>query len=192
VRSRTLRRVIDGPPADELVGTLAVNRSGRQSVPPLAPAGRGARDYKPGAVVLKRPRENGSPMPVRTIAQEFVDALSTAMPEGWSAEFHGSTFRLLGPSGPYASFDDWALTEDVILEDQLITAAEAALHLSQQWVAEETTEPWPAVSGTQYHGFPNPHAALVGDELRVWFGRSENPVLEIGPFDVSAIVLRDD
>jgi hypothetical protein len=131
-------------------------------------------------------------MPTVTIAQAFVDALSAAMPEGWRAEFQGSTFRLLGPGGPYASLDHWALTEDVLLEDQLIVAAEGALHVAQQLVAEETTEPWPAVSATECHGFPNPHAALVGDELRVWFGKSENPVLEIGPFDVRAIVLRDD
>lgn len=151
----------------------------------LAPA-------EPVPAVLQPLHQNGSLVPADAIAQAFVDALSAAMPEGWSAEFQGSTFRLLGPGGPYASFDHWGLTEDVLLEDQLIVAAASALHVAQQWIAEETTEPWPAVSGTQYHGFPNPHAALVGDELRVWFGRSENPVLELGPFDVSAIVLRDD
>jgi hypothetical protein len=167
--------------------------SGRQRPrPDLAPFKESAHNREPACVVLPPLRQNGLAMPVRAIAQEFVDALSAAMPEGWSAEFQGSTFRLLGPDGPYASFDDWGLTEDVLLEDQLITAAEAALDVAQQWVAEETTEPWPAVTGTQYHGFPEPRAALVGDELRAWFGRRENPMLELGPFDVSGIVLRDD
>jgi hypothetical protein len=64
------------------------------------------------------------------------------------------------------------------------------LDLAQQWIAEETMEPWPARSGTDYSGFPEPDAELDGNTLRMWFGDRASPVLALEPVDVADAILR--
>jgi hypothetical protein len=83
------------------------------------------------------------------------------------------------------------LTTDVLLEDEAVDGAVQTLNQIQTHVAHATREPWPAVAGPGYAGFPEPNAEVVGDEIRMWFGNRERPVLELGPFDVSDVILRE-
>lgn len=73
----------------------------------------------------------------------------------------GSWFEVIGPDGPLASGGASGLTDDVLLEEEIVSVVLGVLGLVQQEVAEETIEPWPARSGKDYRGFPEPHAEIT-------------------------------
>jgi hypothetical protein len=114
------------------------------------------------------------------------------VPEGDDREtLVGPEVSLVGPSGSYARIPASWLTGDLLLEDELVEAALSVLDVTQQWIAEETTQPWPAVAGPGYGGFPDPGVEVVEDKLYMWFGHKDAPVLRLEPLDVGGWVLRD-
>jgi hypothetical protein len=52
----------------------------------------------------------------------------------------------------------------------------AILNTVQDWIADESTEPWPGISD-----MPSPEAQVVGGRLVMWFGAQDRPVLELRP-----------
>jgi hypothetical protein len=83
------------------------------------------------------------------------------------------------------------MSAEVLLEDEALDGAIASLGLIQQEVAEETGEPWPATTGPDYRGFPEPDGEIVRDDLRLWFGRRHEPALRLSPISLSAVLLRE-
>lgn len=112
-------------------------------------------------------------------ARLFVEQLSAVLPQGFQAGVRGDRLWLAGIWTSGASVH-W-LSTDVLLEDEAINGAVQMLDQIQSHVAHATREPWPAVTGPGYAGFPEPNAEMVGDEIRMWFGDRERPVLELGP-----------
>ena len=58
-------------------------------------------------------------------------------------------------------------------------------------IDDETIEPWPAASGPEYRGFPEPGGQIVGDRLHLWFGDRAEPVLELESIDLADVILHD-
>jgi hypothetical protein len=122
-------------------------------------------------------------------AQAFLARLSEVMPLGYRAVVDGDLLLLISPDGGRAGSSSYWLTSEALPEDEVLTCAVQSLHQIQQEIAEETTEPWPAPSGSDYKGFPEPDGELVGDQLRLWFGAADAPALALRPIDVSGVIV---
>jgi hypothetical protein len=46
-------------------------------------------------------------------------------------------------------------------------------------IAEDTTEPWPPRRHSEDPLFADPHVEQVGNAFRLWYGKAEDPVLEL-------------
>jgi hypothetical protein len=68
------------------------------------------------------------------------------------------------------------------LPDDLRTAASAILSNVQDWISDATAAPWP---GTRSQ--PNPGVEIDGDQLRLWFGERDSPVLELRSLTVPVV-----
>lgn len=113
------------------------------------------------------------------------------MPLGYRAVVDGELLLLISPDGGRAGSSSYWLTSEALREDEVATCAVQSLSQIQQEVAEGTTEPWPARSGPDYSGFPEPDGELVGDQLRLWFGTVDAPALVLGPIDMSGVIVRE-
>jgi hypothetical protein len=71
------------------------------------------------------------------------------------------------------------------------SAAEDALATAQDYVSEGTTEPWPAIAGQFPGGFPAPGAQITDGQLRMFYGNSDAPVLELTSIPLSDILELD-
>jgi len=124
-------------------------------------------------------------------AQAFLAQLSAVMPSGYRLDIDDETLWLTSPDGGRAGSSSHWLTQDVLLEEDVLVDAVQSLNQIQREIAEETIEPWPAASGPEYRGFPEPGGQIVGDHLHLWFGDREEPVLELQPIDLADVILRD-
>jgi hypothetical protein len=123
----------------------------------------------------------------------FYEAVNAALPDGWRIVPAGKIeLRLYGPVGTGGTIEQPWLSDELLLAEEAPWGAVGVLDLVQHEIAEETMEPWPARSGRQYRGFPNPHARLDGDDLRMWFGEDAHPVLMLDPVDLADVLLRDE
>lgn len=125
-------------------------------------------------------------------SRALLDHITAVLPTGWQVvpegddreTLVGPEVSLVGPGGPYARLPANWLTDDLLLEGDLLAAALSVLNVAQQWIAEETTEPWPAFAGAGYGGFPEPAAEVADEKLYMWFGNKHAPALRLDPFDV--------
>ena len=124
-------------------------------------------------------------------AEAFLAQMSAVMPPGYRLEIDDEILWLTSPDGGLAGSSSYWLIQDALLEDDALTGAVQSLHQIQQEIAEETTDPWPATSGSDYRAFPEPAGQIVGDRLHLWFGDKAEPVLELEPIDLAEIILRD-
>jgi hypothetical protein len=124
-------------------------------------------------------------------AQAFLSQLSRVMPPGYRAFIDGDVLFVVSPDGVRTgSGSDW-LTAGALMDQEVLESAVQSLHQIQQEIAEETAEPWPARSGRDYRGFPEPDGEIIGDQLRLWFGERDAPVLELALIDLSSVLLRE-
>lgn len=124
-------------------------------------------------------------------ANAFLEAVSAVMPRGWSLELLGGSLKVLDPDGRSTGIGAAWLASPTLFRDDAIDEAVQTLNQIQQEIAEDTTEPWPAISGQEYRGFPGPDGAWVGDELHLWFGEESEPVLRLKPISFSDVILSD-
>lgn len=66
------------------------------------------------------------------------------------------------------------------LPGNLETAARAILANVQDWVASRSAQPWPGERSQ-----PNPDARMTGQQLRLWYGDQNDPVLELPPVELT-------
>jgi excisionase family DNA binding protein len=67
-------------------------------------------------------------------------------------------------------------------------AVEGALATAQDYVSEDTGEPWPAVAGQLSAGFPAPRAEIADGQLRMFYGNPDAPMLELTPIPLAEIL----
>jgi len=70
------------------------------------------------------------------------------------------------------------------LEERVCRAARQALEAPQDWIADETTEPWPARAGDLPGGFPAPNAEIADEQVRLYYGDSGAQILELAPISL--------
>ena len=124
-------------------------------------------------------------------ARAFLAQLSEVMPLGYRAVVDGDLLLLMGPDGGRAGSSSYWLTREGLLAGEVLACAVQSLTQIQQEIAEETAEPWPAWSGPEYGGFPEPDGELVDDQLRLWFGAVDAPALALRPIDMSGVIVRE-
>jgi hypothetical protein len=110
----------------------------------------------------------------RKLAQALAARLSDVLPPPYSAR------ALEGAVAAFAG-DDWLGSslspeiveegEDGTVEERLETVGRAVLSGVQDYVADDSTEPWPREPDGR---MALPQARVDGDELRLWFGASES------------------
>lgn len=130
-------------------------------------------------------------VPRPSYAEAFIKQVSAVTPAGYRIELDDECLWVISPDGGMAGSSSYWLTRDVLLDEEALYSAVASLDQIQQEIAEETTEPWPAASGPGYSGFPEPDGAIVGTELRLWFGDRRAPILAFDPIDLSDVLFRD-
>jgi hypothetical protein len=87
-------------------------------------------------------------------------------------------FEVSYPRGSVASGPFWVLTSDT--PRHLVRhAAEQLMSNVQDDIAERTTQPWPMTYEGARKDMALPEAEIVGDELRLWYGRGASPVLKL-------------
>jgi hypothetical protein len=65
---------------------------------------------------------------------------------------------------------------------------QCALVTAQDYVSEDTGEPWPAVAGQLSGGFPAPRAQIADGQLRMFYGNPHAPMLELTPIPLAEII----
>ncbi len=124
-------------------------------------------------------------------ARAFLSELARVMPAGYRTVIDGEILWLISPDGGMAGSSSYWLTSDVLTEEEALIGAVQSLHQIQQEIAEETTEPWPARAGADYPGFPEPHGELIGDDLLLWFGNRDAPVLALHLMSLGGVLIRE-
>jgi hypothetical protein len=114
-----------------------------------------------------------------TLAQELSDRMKEVVPSGIRITAEGDTlvFRTdfgSGSSGSYAS--QWLHKGTGRSSDRMREAYWRAFSDLQDFVDEETTEPWPGLKTP-----PTAYARIENDSVIIWLGDSQAPDLEIRP-----------
>ena|ERR1041384_1796200 len=87
---------------------------------------------------------------------------------------------------------DWGYSQiaDIVAEEdgrsiveRVQTAAWAIVSFAQDAVMESTREPWPGGPP----GGAMPTAQVIGEQLHVWFGDEDNPVLRLEPIELAEL-----
>jgi len=111
------------------------------------------------------------------------------LPVGWAIRGSGRSggFRLRVPNSrseeDFAIDMSWIVTSDQPGRRRLLMVTQHVLSSLQTAVATATGAPWPAQGAADW--LPEPHAEIAGDAvnplLRLWYGSSDRPVLELIP-----------
>jgi hypothetical protein len=117
------------------------------------------------------------------LVEALVDRLRPYVPDGVEVKAEAGGVAIFKPDSPHA----WSVvTTPDILDDpeddrsareKLEVAAYSVLNHFQDFIAEEVAEPWPGM-GSQ---MPQPEVDVGTEEIRLWFGPSDSPVLELEP-----------
>jgi len=132
---------------------------------------------------------------IRMLANWFRELL----PRGWVMHASGRSggFRLRVPDSrseeDYAIDMGWIVTSDQSGRDRLLAVTRTALAELQAAVVETTSTNWPSRESDV--DLPEPHAEIAGDTinpiLRLWYGPSNAPVIELQPRILLNMVLHE-
>jgi hypothetical protein len=126
-------------------------------------------------------------------ARVLSDRFRAVVPAGFHVEAEGPMiwFRVDqglgywgGSAGSHAVEHFFSDSFDAPLEDRATMAADFALNDLQDYVDEESTEPWPARTP---RGPARPHAEVRSGELHMWFGDEGNEALKLEPVDLDPV-----
>jgi hypothetical protein len=118
-------------------------------------------------------------MDSEALAQQLCDRMKKVVPSGIGVSVEGDhlVFRSsysAGGAGSHAC--QWLHQGTGSMSERVLQAARLAFGDLQDFVDEETTEPWPGATSP-----PTPNARIEGGGVIVWFGDQEAPDLEITP-----------
>jgi hypothetical protein len=117
----------------------------------------------------------------RDLAAGLARVLDEVIPDGLSVRSAGSSLAVysdgvvVGSSAALEILDD---ADDSGLTARIETAARAALSGVQDVIIEIIRSPWPATPGGG-SDLPQPDCRVEGQELLVWFGAGEAPLLAL-------------
>jgi hypothetical protein len=113
------------------------------------------------------------------LAAELSARMEDDLPPGFTVTVDGGmlwfAFEEERRSGSYAC--QWVDSGQDSLEGLTVRACELALSDLQDFVTEQTTEPWPATHGRP----PRPGVRLVERTIEMWFGSNDHPVARLRP-----------
>jgi len=122
---------------------------------------------------------------VEQLAEELAERMREVVPSGidvragkgmlWFKDFLWSAFHEQSPpiSGSYACH---VLNMEGDLDNRLVEACSHALDDLQDFVDENTGEPWPGQTTV-----PSPGACIQGSDVLLWYGNIDKPVLRLRP-----------
>jgi hypothetical protein len=118
-------------------------------------------------------------MESETLAQELCDRMKEVVPPGIRVSAEGDLLVFnsnysTGRAGSYAC--QWLHEGTGSLSERVREAARHAFSDLQDFVDEETTEPWPGMTTP-----PTPYARIEADCVIIWFGDPQAPDLAITP-----------
>jgi hypothetical protein len=114
--------------------------------------------------------------------------LQSVVPDRFAVRAQGSAVSVYDQG----HWGDWgqSLIADIVAEEdgrsiveRVETAARAIVNFAQDAVMESTREPWPGGPP----GGATPTAQVVGEQLHVWFGDEDNPVLRLEPIELAEL-----
>jgi hypothetical protein len=120
---------------------------------------------------------------VDALAAALAERLATVVPSQLHVSAESGMIHILNDEGHGVGIDVAAMANDdgKSLEERVCRVARHALEAPQDWIADETTEPWPARAGDLPGGFPAPNAEIAGEQVRLYYGDSRAPILELAP-----------
>jgi excisionase family DNA binding protein len=126
---------------------------------------------------------DGGGIDVDALAAALAERLAAVIPSQFEVTTESGMIRVLNDEGHSVGIDVAAMADDdgESLEERVCRAARHALDAPQDWIADETTEPWPARAGVLPGGFPAPNAEIVDEQVRLYYGDSGAPILELAP-----------
>ena len=124
---------------------------------------------------------------VEALCALLAERLGAVVPEGIRVSVrHGLVFV----SGAGTDVARIVSDSEGSVDERLVEAAERLLEVASESISEVTADPWPADAGMFAGGFPPSHAEISNDELRVFYGEPEEPLLVLAPIRIPE-VLRD-
>jgi hypothetical protein len=123
-------------------------------------------------------------IPAASVASQLALRLQTVVPSRFVINARGSVLAIAtqNPDDEEAiDFELW-LSPGAGSLDVLPEAMKLALSRLQDFIAIETRTPWPGRDV-----LPLPDVAFDGTLLRMWFGDSRAPDLELAPIPISAL-----
>ena len=119
--------------------------------------------------------------PVR-FATEMALRLNSVVPAGLAVHAKGAGVTLYDPASWGASLAaEHLLNEDGRpIVDLVESVAYAIMNAIQDEVMESTKEQWPP--GPK--GAAEPEARVIGEQLHLWFGDEDAPILRLDPLDL--------
>jgi hypothetical protein len=113
------------------------------------------------------------------LAGEVAEQLESVLPEPWTSVARGGAVTLLyeGQDSHQVDFMDWDPDEGLL----------DLLDFAQDWISELTTVPWPPDPSGRMQMLP-PTAEVRDGLLQARYGAAEDPVLELVPIDLSALL----
>lgn len=123
------------------------------------------------------------------LATALARSLAGVAPARLSVVAEGGIVWIRNEEGHGAGSDIALLVSDDGLSphEQARRAAERTLGVAQEIIAEETTDPWPARAGQLPGGFPCPHAEIVGESIRLYYGDPSTPILALPAIPLNAV-----
>ena len=118
-------------------------------------------------------------MDSETLARELAERMKAVVPSGIRISVEGNMLEFrsdfnTGGSGSYAC--QWLDGGTGTPSERIREACWRAFSDLQDFVDEETTEPWPGLKTP-----PHPHARIENDFVIIWFGDSQAPDLIMAP-----------
>lgn len=112
-------------------------------------------------------------MTIDALARELSARLNEVLPAGFRVRVDGTDVIVDAPDG--LGFTTYLCAVNA---DEYAGAAQQLLSGIQDLVCQTTATPWPRARGPRLN-LAMPDAALVGNELRCWFGSVDHPVLTL-------------
>ena len=111
--------------------------------------------------------------------------LDAAVPDGLSVRAQGSEVGIYDPTWWGASSAAEILKEEDgrSMIDLIEQAARSIMNSTQDIVMESTREQWPMGQVRA----ADPDARVIGDQLHLWFGDEEKPILHLGSVDLTEL-----
>jgi hypothetical protein len=143
----------------------------------------------PGDEHLTGTVDGGGVIPFDVLIRILTEWFRELLPPGWGIHGSGRSdgVRLRVPDSrseeDYAIHMGWIVTSDRPGRERLIEVTQAALSDLQSAIIQTTSTDWPSQDDNGPP--PEPHAGFAGDNvnpsLRLWYGPSRAPVIEIKP-----------